>query len=199
MKIGNIISEEEILVGEEFNVVSSLDDIIEGIPTLYVGLDLVKSDEDLDFLERQLGEHTFWTFTDKEHRNYHIGDLARFINYCYTHLISDIHYIFIDPIQFNKSKMKKVLNKIKSLENSISYVHGEDMIYIYGDNLIFGVDLKLLRFMRMDVDKILSRIKSLSTVFLDNREVFIEYKNYLERLDNQPKYIPFLYSVFKNE
>jgi hypothetical protein len=33
------------------------------------------------------------------------------------------------------------------------------MLYLYGDNIIFGIDLKLLKFMGINTDKVLNKIK----------------------------------------
>jgi len=37
--VGNIVTSDNIKVDENFNVVDSLDKIIEGIPTLIIGID----------------------------------------------------------------------------------------------------------------------------------------------------------------
>jgi hypothetical protein len=50
------------------------------------------------------------------------------------------------------------------------------MLYLYGDNIIFGIDLKLLKFMGINTDKVLNKIKLKSTVFYDEIEILIEYK-----------------------
>ena len=72
------------------------------------------------------------------------------------------------------------------------------MIYIYGDNLIFGIDLKLLHFVGLDINKIKYKIKTKSIVFLGESEILIEYKNYIDELGLQVKYLPFLYFI-RNE
>jgi len=69
------------------------------------------------------------------------------------------------------------------------------MLYIYHDKYIFGIDVKLLKFIDCDVNKIILKIKSKSYVFLDTPDIFIEYKKQVEILDNQIKYIPYLYSI----
>ena len=69
------------------------------------------------------------------------------------------------------------------------------MIYIYSDNFIFGVDLKLLEYIGLNTEKIKSKIISLSPVFLEHSDIFIEYKNIIEEFDNQIRFIPYLYSI----
>ena len=72
------------------------------------------------------------------------------------------------------------------------------MIYIYGENFIFGIDLKLLKFIGFNIDKIIFKINLISSVFLNKNELFIEYKNNIEELGLQVKYLPFLYYI-RNE
>jgi hypothetical protein len=201
VKIGNIISKTPINVDKVFNVVESFDDTIEGIPTLIHGFYIVKEKygSNVNFVERELGENLFWTFTVDEQRKYHHQDIDKFKDYCFENAVSKVNYVFVDPIQFNKTKMKKVLRKMYSLQNPITYILHDKMVYVFGENLIFGIDLKLLKFLGIKDTKIKSRLKSMSAVFLDQNEILIEYKNYLERLDDQAKYIPFLYSISNNE
>ena len=67
-------------------------------------------------------------------------------------------------------------------------------IIIYGDKIIFGVDLKLLRYMSVNVDKIIKKIKN-TNVFLDDDRILIEYKKNVGKLEYQVKFIPYLYSI----
>ena len=72
------------------------------------------------------------------------------------------------------------------------------MVYIYGEKIIFGIDLELLEYIGFNRDKILSKIIKKTQVFLDEKHIFIEYKNRIENLDNQVKFIPYLHTI-KNE
>jgi len=200
MKIGNIVSNTTLKVGKEFNVVSSLNNIIEGIPTLIVGYNIVKEKfgDDLDFIERKI-DGIYWTFTKYEQKKYHTPDLNKFIDYCFKKYVKNINYIFVDPIQFSKNKIKKVINKIQNIKEPITYVTDNNMLYIFGDNLIFGIDLKLIKYIGINDTKIKYRLKSISKAFLEGNEILIEYKDYLERLNNQTKYIPLLHSISKYE
>ena len=72
------------------------------------------------------------------------------------------------------------------------------MIYIYGDKLIFGIDLYLIKYMGFDENRVEIKIKNISKEFLEGDEIFILYKDNMERLNNSVKYIPFLCAI-KNE
>lgn len=195
MKIGNIVSVEKIDVSVDFNVVQSLDEIIQGLPTLIVGWSYVKKNyPDYDIIDRKLGDNLYWTFRKTEKRELHEEDIYNFKQMTYGYLIKDIDYVFIDPIQQNRKLIKKILKKIYSLEKKISYQH-DNMIYLYGENIVFGIDLTLLEFIGLDPSKITQMISRNTHVSLTKEPIFIEYRKRIENLDNQVKYIPFLYSL----
>lgn len=195
MKIANIFSRSNVEAPQDFNVVTSFSDIIEGLPTLIVGYDYVNDKyPDFDITDICLGGNLYWTFKKTEKRDKYEQDLKWFITKVYADLTNELSYIFVDPIQYRGKTLVKIIKKIYSLKNIISYVNDE-MIYIYGDKLIFGVDLRLLTYMGIDTEKIQRKIKAVSTVFLDNSDIFIEYKNTVSSLDNKARYLPFLYSI----
>lgn len=195
MKVANIVSTTKVSVSDEFNVVTSLDNIIQGLPTLIVGFDVVnKKFPEFNILSRQLAPDLFWTFKRTEKRDKFEEDLTWFMSYSYLSQVKDLKYIFVDPIQYPLRTIKKIIKKIKSLSNLISYYNGR-MVYIYSDNFIFGIDIKLLKFIGVNTDKIIFKIKQNSSVFLSDDNIIIEYKKNIEALGNQVRYIPFLYSI----
>ena len=195
MKVGNIVSTTNIKVSEEFNVVKSIDDIIVGLPTLIVGWEYVhKNYPKYDITDREISPNLYWTFKITEKRDKHESDIQWFVNKSYSDLVSNITYVFVDPIQYNNREIRKLIRKIKSLKNPISYVNGE-MIYIYGENFIFGVDLKLLKYLSINTEKIKNKIKNLSVFSLENGVKIQKYDNFINGLKNEKKYIPFLFSI----
>jgi hypothetical protein len=198
MKIANIVSKNKVNVSELFNVVGSMDEIIHGIPTLIIGFDYVNSIyPDFDVSNKKISDNLYWTVKSTEKRDMYEEDLLWFTRKILLDLISEVKYIFVDPIQYNSTTLKKIIKKIISIENKVTYQDGY-MIYIYGDKLIFGVDLKLLKYIGVDYLRIKNKIKEKSTVFLDGVDILIEYKNIVEELDNKVRYLPYLYSI-KNE
>ena len=195
MKIGNIVSQSKINVSEDINVVQSLDEIIQGLPTLIIGWDYVnKYFPENDVLTKTISDNIFWTFRRNEKRDIHEEDIYNFTNKAYSTLISKLNYVFVDPIHLKTKELKKILKKINSFTNIITYTH-DDMVYIYGENLIFGIDLTLFDFVGWDRTKLLDKITNRSNVFLVKNTIFIKYRNRIENLDNQVKYIPFLYYI----
>jgi len=203
MEIANIVSNDSINIGPEFNVVQSMDDIIyKDLPTLVVGYDLTMLNFNKDLikiLDKQINENTFWTLKRNVKRDVYSHDLEIFIRFSYKKYTDKITYIDLDFIQYSKNKIMKIVRKIYSLNNVISYKSNNNVIYLYSGNLIFGIDLNTASFMGLNVDKIEKKIIEKSGVFLQGNEILIEYNNYLERLDNQIKYIPVLYSINPHE
>lgn len=195
MKLANIVTTISINVSKDFNVVKSLDEIIQGLPTLIIGWDYVKKNYDnYDISNRTLGQNLYWTFKKTEKRDLHEEDIYKFTQLIYNNLIEDISYVFIDPIITKRKTIKKILKKIHTTKDIISYQHNS-MIYMYGGKIIFGIDLNLIEFLGLDSNKIISKIKAKSKYFLTENTIFIEYKNRVENLDNQVKYVPYLYSI----
>jgi hypothetical protein len=198
MIVANIVSNNKINVSEDFNVVKSMDEIIHGLPTLIIGFDYVnKHFPDFNILDREISKDLYWTFKKTERRDKHEEDLIWFMVNSYNFLLQDISYVFIDPIQYSNKTMLKILRKLNKIKNLVS-VQNDEMIYIYGEKIIFGVDLRLLEYMGYKKDRIKTLIKSNCVEFLEKNQILIEYKKYVEDLDIPVKYIPYLLSI-KNE
>jgi hypothetical protein len=193
--IANIVSKNSVSVSQDFNLVDSMDKIIIGLPTLIIGVELTESlYPDFDILDRCIEENIYWTFKKTEKRDNFNQDLDWFITKIYTDLINKVNYVFIDMIQYKKQTLIKIVRKIYNLENIVTFIHN-DMIYLYGDNIIFGLDLKLAKYMGMNVVKLKDKIKRISTDFLGDEEILIEYKNIVDILNGKIRIIPYLYSI----
>jgi hypothetical protein len=198
MKFANIVSTTQINVSDDFNVVQSMDEIIHGLPTLIIGFDLTdKLYPNYDVGNIKVVDNIYWTTKRTESRDKHNIELEWFKYFAYNELIKNINYIFVDPIQYKKNSLIKILKKIHKLPNKITYLHGK-MLYIYGDNYIFGVDLNLIDYMGLNSDKIKNKIIRLSSVFLRDTDIFIKYKDIIQDLNNQVRFLPFLYFI-RNE
>ena len=195
MKIANILSTIKIEAPEDFNIVKSSSDLIDGLPTLIVGYDYVnKHYHDFDITNIKLEPNLYWTFKKTEKRDKFDEDLRWFIRKVYEDLTDKLIYLFVDPIQHKPRTLRKIVKKILSLNDVITYQHNE-MFYVYSDNLIFGIDLKLLKYLGFNTDKIKEKIKSISNVFLIDDEILIEYKKCIETLNNRVRNIPYLYFI----
>lgn len=195
MKIANIVSKTNLNVSKDFNVVSSMDEIIHGLPTLIVGFDVVnKHYPEFDITNREVEPNLYWIFKRTERRDdFEIG-LRWFRDKVISDLGKEISYVFVDLMQYKKKTLCKIARKFLKTEKKFSVVFN-DMVYIYGENIIFGVDLKLFRFAELDADKLKNTIRAKSTVFLGVDDILIEDKNIINELGIQIRYLPYLLSI----
>jgi tRNA(Ile)-lysidine synthase TilS/MesJ len=195
MKIANIVSTSSLNVSKDFNVVSSMDNIIHGIPTLIVGFDVVnKLYPDFDIMELEIEPNLYWIFKRTERRDDFEAGLRWFTNKVISDLSKEISYVFVDIMQYKKKTLCKIARKFLKMEKKFS-VKINDMIYIYGENIIFGVDLKLFSFALLKTDKLKNTIQAKSTVFLGLDDILIEDKNIINELGIQIRYLPYLLSI----
>jgi hypothetical protein len=203
MEIANIVSNDNINIGKEFNVVKSIDEIMyKELPTMIIGRELAISsfsNDSVNILNRQINKNTFWTLNKNVKRDVHSIDLENFIRFSYKNYLRKINYVDVDFIQYSESKMQKVKSKLFSLKDPITYLSKNNVLYVYGENIIFGLDLNTAEYIGLDPEKISSKLIKKSNVFLYGDEIFIEYNNHLERLNYEVKYIPVLYSINPNE
>lgn len=193
MKIANIISQDNIDLPLEFNKIADIENKINNLPTLIVGWYNTKAlYPNQDILNRKINNNTFWMFKKTENRNKYESELIDFIEFSYKELVKDIQYFFIDPLHISLNHIKKILKLFNENNNIISFKY-KDMIYLYVNKVIFGIDLRLMKFLTFNIDKLVNKIKNKSTVFLDKTDIIIEYKGYIEKLNDEIKYIPYLY------
>lgn len=201
MKIGNIVSTTKVSVSDDFNVVQSLAEIIQGLPTMIIGWDYVKKHyPDYNMIERKLGEGLYWTFKKNENRELHDEDIYRFSIKAYMNLVKDVRYYFLDFISLRLGRIKKFLMLVKNTPDIISFRYNYpkkniDMVYMLINHSIYGVDLNLLEYMGVNKVKLLDKMRKNTHIFLEENAIFIEYEKGLELLDYQVKYIPFLYLI----
>lgn len=198
-KIGNILTKGKKDYPEYFNVSNTLD-FDNDLPTLIIGFNLTVElfRNKINAKNHELDENLYWTFLRTENRSKHDYILEIFTNKCFKFQINKSTYIFLDLIHYKPKKLIKIVKKILSLSEPLSIVY-KDMVYIYGENLIFGVDLYLCQFVGLNKDKIFSKIKDISRETLDFKDIIIEYEDLLFRVDNQVRFLPILYSISDGE
>jgi hypothetical protein len=192
MRLGNIVSKNKITAPIDFNVVTSIDDIDAELPTLVVGYDYVnKNYPDFDILDISLSENVYWTFKRTEKRDKFEKDLSWFISKTYNELVKDLVYISVDPIQQKKRTILKIIRKIYSLNDKVTYID-DNMVFIYSDKLIFSLDLKLYKFIGINTEKLINKLKNNSRLNVTNEDIGKEEKDILFFLNNKKMYVPFL-------
>ncbi len=140
-------------------------------------------------------DNIFWTFTKKEDKNCHLIDLEIFTQFSYDHLIKNIPYVFIDPILDKRTKIKRIIKHIKELKASCYYIYRDRFIYLYGNGILFGIDLDLCQFIGINKNKIKNALSSVKNTTLLTDDILIKYKSDLTRLNDNVRFFPFLYNL----
>jgi hypothetical protein len=194
MYIGNIITSSKI-EQENFKICKTFDEIDENLPTLIIGWNQTKElfGEGVSILHKKINDKLFWTFSGKERKSEYESDLDFFISYCYNYFGSNIPYVYLDLL-YGKYKINyKIIKKILSLKNPITYISPNNMIYIYCDNIIFGVDLNILSLVEGKVEKVLKKVKNLENNILVESEIFNKCRDFIYKLKNKNRFIPYIY------
>jgi len=205
MYIANIITIDKINIGEEFNICSSMSDLSEEdlkLPTLIVGYEVIcglYGADNIDLLDRQITSKIFWTLRKNEKRIIYSNDLETFIRYSYKKFASKLNFINVDLILYSKRKLFKIVRKMLTIRDGVAYESSNKIIYLYHDNLIFIIDLNLTSYLGLKSDKIINKVKSICKKYISGNDILIEYGNHLDRLENDIKLIPFLYSLNPSE
>jgi hypothetical protein len=67
------------------------------------------------------------------------------------------------------------------------------MVYIYGENIIFGVDLNVLNYFQGKKEKIVERIKRLNGNTLIDYTIFNKCRDLIYKLKNKNRFVPYIY------
>jgi len=194
MYVGNIVSSLKI-EEENFNICSDLDTIDNDLPTLIIGWDNAKEfvGENISILHKKINQKLYWTFNEKERKVDFEVDFEKFKEVCFNTFGDNIPYVYLD-ILHGKSKInKKIIKKILSLGDPVIYISDKKMVYIYGENIIFGIDLNIIEYSSIKKEKILNRIKNLNNNVLVTDEIFNKCKDLLYKIKYKNKLIPYIY------
>lgn len=180
-------------------------DINPKLPTLIIGWYNVSTmfhEDEVSIINKKIRENLFWTFAPGEDTQDFNEDVEEFINQLYSDFISDVKYHFVDPIVENFLTSDELLSHYENdycFENS--YIT-ENFIYIYDKpkNIILGLDLKYLKFLKFDVEEIKSKIQILSCdVSVEDyteEGTYQKYKQFFNK-DFDKKYIVYLENSLK--
>lgn len=194
MNVGNIVTNSKIEI-ENFKVCDKLETIDKNLPTLIIGWENTKKllCENVSILHKQIDNFTYWTFSTKERKSEYEVDLDSFISKCYNSFGEHLPYVYLDLLMGKRMVNFRIIRKILSLKNPITYISDSNMVYIYGENIIFGIDLNIVSLFEEKYEKILNKVKNLENNTLVDLEIFNKCKELIFKLKNKDKYIPYIY------
>ena len=194
MYVGNIVTDFKI-ENENFKISNKLEDTDTNLPTLVIGWKNIKEimGDKVSILHKQINNRLFWTFSPKERKAEYETDLDFYMTYCYNYFGENIPYVYLDLIMGKKLINYRIIRKILSLKKSTTFISDNNMVYIYGDNIIFGIDLNVVSLFEGKYDKIVNKLKNLENNTLVDLEIFNKCKDLIFNLKNKNKYIPYIY------
>lgn len=194
MYVGNIVTTSKI-DNENFKICRKLDTIDQNIPTLIIGWENTKEllGDKVSILHKKINQKLFWTFSTKERKSEYETDLDSFITYCYNSFGNNIPYVYLDIIMGKRTVNFRIIRKILSLKNPTTYITDTNMVYIYGENIIFGIDLNVVSLFKNRTEKIVNKLKNLENNTLVDLEIFNKCEDLILNLKNKNKYIPYIY------
>ena len=67
------------------------------------------------------------------------------------------------------------------------------MLYIFDENLVFGVDLNIIELLGIKKEKVITKITNISNSILLGNEIFNKCRDFMKELNNGEKLIPYIY------
>jgi len=199
MYIGNIVT-DNIIKDNDFKVCTSIDLIDETLPTLIIGWKLVKEmyGDNVSILHKKINQRTYWTFNKRERKIDFENDLELFKDFCIESFGENIPYVYFDILYGKKSINYRIIRKLLSLKNPITYIDVNGMVYIYSENIIFGIDLNILDFFKGKKDKVIKKLKNIKNNVFANNEIFNSNGDLLIKVKNKKRLIPYITNILNN-
>ena len=165
------------------------------IPTLLIGKkELIAMGYELSVLNRQIDNNLYWTYTKMEKRNIHETDINSFYEIVFKKIYRDIKHTNISIYTMKYSMLRNIIN-ILNAENLYKCIYiKKNHIYIYYDNNIVSFSLDEIKYIGIDITKVmllLTKSKN-SEIITDDNFIKNEVKPYLK---NKEYLTPYLYFI----
>ena len=112
--LANIYTKSKIDIEPFFNVVDDENKLIDGIPTLIIGWDSVKSlYGDINILDKKVKDNIYWTFGKRERRNVMEVDVQKFKRKAMSIVSNNVKYKFFNILTAKNDKKKSFYALLK--------------------------------------------------------------------------------------
>lgn len=160
-KIGNILTEKSFSNAEFFNVVSTKDELIGGLPTLVIGWEFTKKNyPNADILDWSINQDVFWTFGNREKRQAYESRIEKFTELAIERFIKSIKYVPFSVLTETKESKKDFFNFMETNTAKKEIYINNGMVYIYVPikEVVYGISIRDIEYIGKDVNKFLSRV-----------------------------------------
>ena len=183
---GYIVSETKYngLPNDIIKVVENESECTLDVPKLIIGLSKAKEYAqskgfEFDILEHMFPDGNMWTFKKTEKREIYEENIIEFKNYIIKSISKNINYYYINIYNLKYKDIKRLYNILfnNKFNRNINYIFidKEMMYYCLENNDVIGISLGLIKYMGIDREKIISKIKSgknNSIVFSSNKKLW---------------------------
>ena len=155
---GNIITKGTPDVDRRlFNVVDSKDKIVEGIPTLVIGLENARNSIDgFNILDKKYG-FTRWTYSKTERRCDYEDDLELFVSESIKSGLNCTKYTYVDFIGYGFDTIRKLIDVARNgMKKTVFLIKGSSFMFVYIEEYktVLGVSLSLCEYIGIPKKKI---------------------------------------------
>ena len=158
--LANIYTKSKLDIEPFFNVVDDENKLIDGIPTLIIGWDSVKSlYGDVNILDKKVKDNIYWTFGKRERRNVMEIDVQKFKKKAMSIVSNNVKYKFFNILTAKNDKKKSFYLLLKDARYKTVFSFN-DMLYIYidGTDTVVSISLRDVDYIGGDVKKIFSTL-----------------------------------------
>lgn len=160
-KIGNILTNKNFDGEGIYNVVSSKDELINGIPTLVIGWDFTKANyPEANIIEWKINDNTYWTFGNRERRSAYEIRTNEFKNIAIDRFIKSVKYEPFNVLVESNDRKKEFFNFMYNNTASKKIYTRNGMVYIYIPNkeTVYGISLRDIEYLNKDANKFLAKM-----------------------------------------
>lgn len=158
--LANIYTKSKLDIEPFFNVVDDESKFIDGIPTLIIGWDSVKSlYGDVNILDKKVKDNIYWTFGKRERRNVMEVDVQKFKKKAMSIVSNNVKYKFFNILTAKNDKKKSFYLLLKDTRRKTIFSFN-NMLYIYidGTDTVVSISLRDVEYIGGDVKKIFSTL-----------------------------------------
>lgn len=147
-----------------FNVVKTMKEAIDGIPTMIVGLENARGNIDgFSILTKKYNDGLVWWTYKKTERKYEFDDdMVSFYGFCTGYYLEQCKYYYIDLPKYTYSKIKRFIKFVNSPIRKLCFqTRDSNFVFIYDtvSNYVYGLSITLLEYMGVPKARVIKRIK----------------------------------------
>jgi hypothetical protein len=172
MKIANVIHEKPLVNHTAVKYVNYIDKPVaydtldHSLPTLYVGWSFMKLCnpnneiiQNADILKKKIiTNELYWEFSYEESKSFHVKGVQNFVGTAPQFYFQPKYsYTNLDPVFFQIVDIDDLMAVLPKSFDRV-YNFKDEMLYVFKDNKIWGINLKMYEYFQFNVATIIERV-----------------------------------------